>query len=425
MLKKISQNGLLQIINVGIPFITIPWYVSKLGVSGYGYIGAALAVTQIFQLIVDYGFQLIAARKIAKSDNKLIDGSQLFADITTVKFLTFLLGAIFISMVMHVLEIQKQLENLIYIGFLLAFGQALTPTWLFLGRHAAEKWLILTIIPKILMLPVIFLLIKEESDLNTAMFLNVIPYVFTGMLCVWVATKERYIIFQIPNLIRIKAEVISAFPLFKSSAAGSSTALLTPIIINSIAGAHTLGIYLIADKIRQGLQSILTPVSMVAYPKISEEFSKSQDKALSTVRRLGSYLLIVAATLAALVGIFSSEILTTIFGTAAIEATNTLRILMLVTILTFCNSVLSTYIMLPLGFEQFYSKIIVYVAILHLALMWPLTEKYSHAGASIVFLITELTLLGLMVRHLLQNSLESSECNLKSSILYRVLYSKI
>lgn len=425
MLKKISQNGVLQIINVGIPFITIPWYVSKLGVSGYGYIGAALAVTQIFQLMVDYGFQLTAARKIAKSDNKLIDGSQLFADITAVKFLTFLLGAILIFMLLQVFKIQKQLESLIYIGFILVLGQALTPNWLFLGRHAAEKWLVLTIIPKILMLPIIFLLINDEYDLNVAMLLNVIPYICTGILCVWIAKRNRYIKFEKPNLIRIKAEVISAFPLFKSSAAGSSTALLTPIIINSIAGTHALGIYLIADKIRQGLQSILTPVSMVAYPKISEEFSKSQDKALSTIKKLGLYLLIIAATLAAFVGIFSYEILTKIFGDAAIEATNTLRILMLVTILTFFHSVLSTYILLPLGFERFYSKIIVYVAVLHLALMWPLVANYSHAGASVAFLIAELTLIGLMVRHLLQNSLESSECNLKSSILYRVFYSKI
>ncbi len=424
MLKKISQTTFLQAINVGIPFLTIPWFVSKLGISGYGQIGAALAMMQFLQLVVDYGFTLTAARSIAISNKKLIDGSQLFADITAIKISVFLLGIIATSAVIHVIGIQPDLENLIFIGFILVLGQALTPTWLFLGRHESKRWLWLTILPKILMVPVIFLLIRGESDLSLAMFLNVIPYLCTGILCIWIAIKNKFIRFEKPNFSRMKEETINAFPLFKSSVATSATTFLTPLIINGISGPHALGIYLIADKIRQGIQSILMPISSVAFPKITEEFSISQNVAFYTIKRLGMFLLIFVISVAIITSIFSSKILITIFGNVAADATDTLRILMLVTVFTFCNSIIFACIILPLGRDKEYSKIIIFVSLLHVVLIWPFVANHSHIGAAAALAISEFFLLCLMLRDLLFNSIDSAGYRPQSSILYKVLTSR-
>jgi polysaccharide transporter, PST family len=418
--KNISLSTLLQAVNVGLPFLTIPWYVDKLGVGGYGKIGTVLAIMQLLQLVVDYGFTLTAARSVSASSEKLIVSSRLFADITTIKILVFMLGAIAMSLAAYVLDIKSDLSSLVFIGLILVLGQAITPTWLFLGWQESIKLLILTIIPKALMMPVVFLTIQEDNDLNLAMVLYVAPYLCTGFLCIYVARKLNFMKLVWPNPFRMKEEMINSLSLFKSSVATSASTTLTPLMISGIAGPHALGIYLISDKIRQGIQSVLMPISIIAYPKISEKISNSQDEAFLIIRKLTTYMLIGVVFAAIFISFFGFEVITIIFGDSATQAVESLRILMFVTVLTFCNSIASTYILIPLGRDKVYGKITTYMAILHLALMWFLTKYYSYVGASIAVAISEALLLFLMTMYLLSNDLKHNKCKSRYSIFYKI-----
>ena len=273
------------------------------------------------------------------------------------------------------------------------------------------------------MVPVVFLTIREENDLNSAMALYVSPYLCTGFLCVCVARKLNFMKLVWPNPFRMKEEMINSLSLFKSSVATSASTTLTPLMISGIAGPHALGIYLISDKIRQGVQSVLMPISIIAYPKISERISNSQDEAFSTIRKLTMYMLIGVVFAAIFISFFGFEIIAVIFGNSATQAIESLRILMLVTVLTFCNSIASTYILIPLGRDKVYGKITTYMAILHLALMWPLTTYYSYVGASIAVAISEGLLLVLMTMYLLSNDLKHNKCKSRNSILYKIYIS--
>jgi PST family polysaccharide transporter len=331
-----------------------------------------------------------------------------------------MLGAMFITLAVHVLDNKSNLSNLIFIGLILVLGQAITPTWLFLGWQESIKMLIITIFSKALAVPLIFLTIREEKDLNLAMMLYVLPYLCTGFLCVYVARKLKYINFVLPNPYRMKGEMINSLSLFKSSVATSASTTLTPLIISGIAGPHALGIYLISDKIRQGIQSVLMPISIIAYPKISEKISSSQDEAFSIINKLTMYMLLGVVFAAVIISFFGFEIITIIFGDSATPAVESMRVLMFVTVLTFCNSIASTYILIPLGIDKVYGKITIYMAILHLALMWPLTTYYSYVGAAIAVAMSEGLLLSLMVVYLLSYDLKHNKCKSQHSIFYKI-----
>lgn len=421
VLKKISHTTILQAINTGLPFVTIPWYVNKLGVSGYGKIGVALTIMQFLQLIVEYGFSLTATRILAGSDEKSTVGSQLFADITTIKLLILVFGVAFISVGIYVVGIQTDLAHLIFIGFLLVLGQAITPAWLFQGWHESVKLMNLIILPKALTVPVIFLTIRQDVDINFAMFLYVTPYFFTGILCVYVARKKKFIKFEKPSFYRMKKEIRNSFSLFKSSIATSASTLLTQFMISSISGAQELGLYLIAEKIKQGIQAVLMPISIVAYPRIVEKNSTSPEESFYIIQRLAMHMMIGVAITATIISIFSVEIITIIFGDSAIEAVDPLRVLMLATGVTFLNSIASDYIMIPFGREKKYSQLRIYSAILHVIMIWPLIRYYGYVGASVGVLVSEAFLSFLMIRHLLVDGQCSGDYNVRSSLIYKIL----
>jgi O-antigen/teichoic acid export membrane protein len=423
MLRRITQNSFLQAINVGVPFVTIPWYVHKLGVGGYGKIGAALAIIQLFQLIVDYGFTLTAARSVAKSKYRLVTGSELFADLMVTKIGIFAVGVLSITAVAFVLSLSFEQISLICIGYAIVFGQAITPTWLYMGWHQSSKLMTLTVAPKIAMIPATFLFINNESDLLLGMALQAMPYLCTGIISILVAHKSGFFQFDQPNLQRIRREFKNGWSLFKSSVATSIITTFTPLLINVAAGPNALGLYLIAEKIRHGLQSIITPISSVVYPKISEELAASEMLAFYTIKKIGQYMLIGVSVIAMVIGIFSGEITMLVFGSSAINAAEPIRIMMMVTVMTFCNTILGTYIMIPLGYEAHYSKALIFSAIINVLIMWPLIFGYSYIGAVVAIAISEFSLLCFLGWQLLSNDINFCKCKIESSILYKIFYS--
>lgn len=61
----------LQGINQFLPLLVLPYLMVVLGATGYGYIGFSLSVVQYLVLVVDFGFNLSATRRIAQvRDNR-------------------------------------------------------------------------------------------------------------------------------------------------------------------------------------------------------------------------------------------------------------------------------------------------------------------------------------------------------------------
>ena len=65
LIKNIASLGVVQIVNYIFPLITIPYISRIIGPTGLGTINYITAVVAYFTVIVGYGFDLTATRKIA------------------------------------------------------------------------------------------------------------------------------------------------------------------------------------------------------------------------------------------------------------------------------------------------------------------------------------------------------------------------
>lgn len=97
--RKIFKNIVslvgIQGVNYIIPLITLPYLVRVLQPAGYGSLGFALAITQYFVILTDYGFNLSVTQKIAvnKDDKRYV--SKIFWNVISCKLLLGVLGALF------------------------------------------------------------------------------------------------------------------------------------------------------------------------------------------------------------------------------------------------------------------------------------------------------------------------------------------
>jgi O-antigen/teichoic acid export membrane protein len=278
MIKKISVMAFLQLILTLISAITIPYYYRTIGVFNYGIMGVAIAINQYFLLIVDYGFTLTAARIISQNDTSKEEISKLFSSILFIKAAVFFLIFLLLISFLELIPIATNLISTIKIGTIIVLGNLITPTWLYLGKERMKSLVIMSIIPRLITLPLIFLLVNDESDLSLAFWLYAMPILITGILSISYVFYKRWVGLHFYNFKEIKLLLINSWPLFFSSFSTNFYTSLTPIIINTFAGTYATGIFSGLDKIRVSLLSAISPISQIVFPRINKVFSESNAK---------------------------------------------------------------------------------------------------------------------------------------------------
>ena len=86
-IKDVVYLMALQGMNYVAPLIVFPYLMQTLGAEKFGYIGFSLSVTQYLMLIVDFGFNLTATKKIAIAKNNQAELNEIFS--ATLRWLKF------------------------------------------------------------------------------------------------------------------------------------------------------------------------------------------------------------------------------------------------------------------------------------------------------------------------------------------------
>lgn len=277
---------LLQGVNQLLPLIVMPYLMIKLGTYGYGHVGYSLSVIQYMIIIVDFGFNFSATKKIAIVGDNRVKRSRIFW--ATVAAKTFLLT---ISMLIMLILITCVGTFRLYRTAIIAtvpmlIGSTYTFMWLYQGIGKIRLFSILNTISKITLLPLIFIYVKTPDDYVVAAFLQSAVFLFTAIASGIHIYYKKWIIKQRPTMRDIKNEISDSFPLFLSSASTSVYTQLTVVIIGFFCATETVGLYTSAERIMRAACFVLyTPLSQVYFPKISALASKNRAEAKNMFKR--------------------------------------------------------------------------------------------------------------------------------------------
>src|SRR5471030_2012069 len=135
--KNIILLGLVQLSNYLFPLITFPYLSRILGPTGFGHIALAQSLILYLSLIIDFGFNLSATRKIGiahgKSDQDEINS--IFTSVMVAKTILLLMSCALAVIVTNVINQFVELRPLVFIGFISLLGSVCFPIWLFQGTQ--------------------------------------------------------------------------------------------------------------------------------------------------------------------------------------------------------------------------------------------------------------------------------------------------
>ncbi len=285
-IKDVFYLIALQGLNYIAPLLVLPYLMKVLGAEKFGYIGFSLSVMQYLMLIVDFGFNLTATKRITLAKNNHEELNQIFTSTLYAK-----IGLLAISFVVLILLACiprfAEYKQTMFVMFPMVIGNAFTFVWLFQGLGKIKIVSIVNVIAKLSILPLTFILVKSSDDYLIAALLQSLVIMVGTMISVGIIIRGKWI--SIVSFVKKNTffELKESFPVFLSSAATSIYMASFVIVLGYFSTSAEVGQYSAVDRIMRALcYLVLTPVLQAFYPKITYLGKDNKPEAISLVYKL-------------------------------------------------------------------------------------------------------------------------------------------
>lgn len=400
-IKDVFYLVVLQGLNYVAPLLVLPYLMIVLGAEKFGYIGFAQSVCAYLMILVDFGFNLSATKRIALAKENPEELNKIFS--ATVGAKVILLGISFLLLVVVSLIPQFEVyRTTMFVMFLVVIGQAGLFVFLFQGLGQIKWVSIFNGIAKISILPLTFWLVKSPDDYLWAAFLQGMVAVVAAVISWGMMVKNKWVKLVKVSALQIKSELVDSFPLFLSTAATSVYTACFVIVLGYFATPQEVGQYSAVDRIMRALcYLVMVPVLQVFYPYIARTSQQNKIEAYKKVK--GVFVLIVVGML--LVGVFlffASPFMVYFLGDDYLHTDFLFKIMAFVPIFVGIGGVIGQIYILALSdnkYKKYFTKTYIMAAIVAIISIIIFIPILKAQGTAIALLITEIFVMCSFIYH--------------------------
>ncbi|MDR1761110.1 MAG: flippase [Bacteroidales bacterium] len=380
------------------PLLVLPYLMKVLGAEKFGYIGFSLAVMQYLMLIVDFGFNFTATKRIALAKGNREELNNIFTSTLYAK-LGLLAVSFLVLIVITLIPRFAIYRETMFMMFLMVVGHALTFVWLFQGLGQIRFIAIFNAIAKLSILPLTFVFVKSADDYLIAAFLQSFVVIFAMLISFVYIIKKRWV--KITAFVRnnVIEELKEAYPIFLSGAATSVYTVSFVVMLGYFATPEEVGQYSAVDRIMRALcWLIFIPTSQAFYPKIVSLGAENKSMALTLIKKIFIFV-VVAMSVIFFAMFFLSPYAVEFLGEDYRNTLPLFRIMAFVPFFVGAGGVLAQLGILALGNDRDkinYQRVYFIAGIVALISILASIPSWGAMGAAVSLLLTEMVVCGLM-----------------------------
>lgn len=392
--KLLANTGwllVLQAVNILLPFVTVPYVTRVFGADLYGVFSIALNWIMYFQLVVEYGFNLSATKKVVEAESRT-EYDLLVAAVVAARLSLVVICFVVALVMAYVFAVSGGQLCCMLVLFSMLIGIALQLNWLFQGLQDMKMITVATASARFLSVVLIFLLINNQDQLVLYAFLYSITYLASGVLTHILAWKRHQIRVRMPSLHMVLREMRDGTPIFLSSAAGKIIGNVGVTVLSASQSAAAVGAYAAVLKIPQMVSLMFSPISQALYPRVNEERLKSERLAIGLVAKFGIPVITLFAFIFVAIVALRDPLVCFLFGSDYLNATDALIPLSIWVLLGIANNLLGVQLLIPFGYQKLYSRLMIIDALVALALNLFLGPPFGVMGVASAIAISEAVL---------------------------------
>ena len=315
--NKVLVNGVwlysLQIFNTVVPLLTLPYITRILGVSQYGVFSISLNLVSYFQVIVEYGFNLSGARKIALTNNR-DEQSRIYSRITASKLLLCLISFIFMVIICVITKIEKTQIICMFILFTTVIGTAIQQTWLFQGLEEMQYITIINVISRTISVLLIFSIVKRSNQLYLYCTLYSVTSLLIGIISIFLVNIKlgiKFIKIKFQNIIE---ELKDGWYTFTTSAISKVFTGIGITVLGFSNDKSIVGAYSAIQKIPLVMTMMYSPVGQAIFPYMSRKYSVSFENGITILKKIARLLISFVLFFSFCIILFTKKLVTILYG---------------------------------------------------------------------------------------------------------------
>jgi len=328
LIKNSFMQYLMYAAKMIFPLITLPYMTRVLSVDSYGaytYVNTCMSYAVI---LIDFGFMLSATKNIvaAKDDKNKI--GEIIGSVIAAKIILAAIAAVAICIMIFCIDLLRNYVLFTFLMFAAVCIDILLPDYLF---RALEKMEIITyrfLICKTISTVLLFVLVKNDSDLLFVPVLNIISEIIavvTTLIYVYKSDIHIHISGFRNSLKTLKEGNVYFISNFATTAFGAFNTLLIGIFFN----AEDVAFWGVSMQLINAAQGLYSPIINSAYPRMLKD---KNIKLILNILKIFMPLILIACLGCYLL---AGEILTLLCGAQYLPAAKTFQLLLPVLIFSF------------------------------------------------------------------------------------------
>ncbi len=377
--KNFSALAVLQAMRYLIPFIVLPYVTPIIGVTHFGEIAVAYAIALIFQTVVNFSFDFIGARDVARNREDMGKVSEIVSTILCARIVLYVIAFVLLGGIVLAVPKFREIWLLILISVATAFFSMNVSEWFFQGIEKMEHITIVNVISRVVYIVLIFTFIKEREDYLLYPIFNLLGFVMASMYSILMMTRKYKCRLHIPPFSKILDSFNIGKDLFVNQVCMSLCINLPNILLGTISGSAAAGLYDAAGKLHNAGKHSIDVLNRTFFPFLSRQMDKH-----TGYRRINFFFSLL---LAVLLFFLAPLLIRLLYSDEFLPAIPLLRILAVSVFFTGISSAYGVNYLLLIGREKLLRNITLTVTLLGVVLFVVLTYLYSTVGAAVAVVI--------------------------------------
>lgn len=383
--KNFLYNAIYQIFIFIIPMISTPYISRILGVNNVGIYSYTYSIVYYFMLFSMLGINNYGSREIAKCTTRE-ETSKKFKSIYCLQLILNILSIILY--LLFIIIYNYEYKNIMIILLIFLISVAFDINWFFFGKEKFKITVTRNVIIKLLSLVLIFIFVKNDSDLWKYTFIMSLSTLISQIYLWFFLTKE---------IQKVKINIKDVFEhlkpclvLFIPVISYSIYRVMDKTMIGVMSNTVELGNYESAEKIINIPISFVTALGTVMLPHMSKKSEEEIKKSILSTFEL-TFFIIIPMIVGLLV--ISKDFSNIFFGVQFTKASNIIKILSITILFSAVSNVIRTNYLIPLKKDKIYVNSTIIAALINLLLNFIFIKKYGAYGACIGTVCAEFILM--------------------------------
>lgn len=404
LMKNTIMLYILTFSNYFFGFITVPYQTRILGPEFYGKIGFAMAFATYFQLFLDFGFLLSATEDVSKNRTEKKELGKILTAVNYSKMILITIAVIVLTTICITIPKFRNDYMLYVLYFVYVSINCFLPDFLYRGLEDMKMITYRTVLIKLIFTILIFVFLKNKSQYYLVPIMNILGALVAVIFAYIHVKRKLNIKYQKVNKKYILETLKKSSTFFLSRIATTIYGATNTFILGFIyPTGNVVGLYTGADKLVSTGKSALSPISDSVYPYMV----KNKDfKLIKKILLIFMPIIILGCTI---IGIFSKEVCHIILGKEFINASNILRLMLPILVITLPNYLLGFPTMSPLGISKYANISVIIGSIIQIVniIILAIIRKLNIYSICIITIITELSILLIRIYYIFKKTKEN------------------